>query len=287
MGYNTAIEFLRASQAVAPTFAMTTYAKIIDLFQSGGEIPDIPSLTRRLQLELRINSTLTPPSGSKATAFATLQGLDTDDPAPAPAPTPAQPAPKPSGNGNKGSKANSNKDSKQRKCLCGDVHNYADCPYLIPSNRPEGWVPDPQTTIQVSDALVRSEKKQQTIRKLVEKAKGGGNNNNSGKKSESSTNTTPTDQPSGMPSSLCTIGFIESEEELTNTVVLDSGATNHVFNSLDRFKGSYTPYLKPDAILTGTNVAEVLGIGEAEVTVSTRTGPKVIKFRKQLIESRF
>ena len=150
MGYNPAIEFLRASQAVAPTFAMTTYAKIIDLFQSGGEIPDIPSLTRRLQLELRINSTLTPPSGSKATAFATLQGLDTDDPAPAPAPTPAQPAPKPSGNGNKGSKANSNKDSKQRKCLCGDVHNYADCPYLIPSNRPEGWVPDPQTTIQVS-----------------------------------------------------------------------------------------------------------------------------------------
>jgi len=132
LGYNVAIEFLRASQAVAPTFAMTTYAKIIDLFQSGGDIPDIPSLTRRLQLELRINSTLTPSSGSKPTAFATLQGLDTDDPAPAPAP--AQPAPKPSGNGNKGLKANNNKDLKQRKCLCGEVHHYADCPYLIPSN---------------------------------------------------------------------------------------------------------------------------------------------------------
>jgi len=48
LGYNVAIEFLRASQTVAPTFAMTTYAKIIDLFQEGGEIPEIPSLTRRL-----------------------------------------------------------------------------------------------------------------------------------------------------------------------------------------------------------------------------------------------
>ena len=52
LGYNTVIEFLRASQAIAPTFAMTTYAKIIDLFQEGKDIPEIPSLTRRLQLEL-------------------------------------------------------------------------------------------------------------------------------------------------------------------------------------------------------------------------------------------
>src|SRR5436190_6258287 len=94
-GYNAVIEFLRAAQPVNPTFVSAFYTKTLDLYQEGKDVPTIPTLTRRLQLELRINGTLTPNSNPRATGFATLQGLDTDDTAsPAPTPTPT-PAPKP------------------------------------------------------------------------------------------------------------------------------------------------------------------------------------------------
>ena len=271
-GYNAVLDFLRAAQPVAPSFANSFYQKTIDLFEAGNDVPTIPTLTRRLLLELRLNGTLT---SNKGTGFATLQGLDTDETTP-PTPQSTTPAPKPSGNSNKQSKG----QKSPRKCLCGEQHNYAECLYLIPSLRPEGWVPNPQTMAQVSDALIQSEKKQQIIKKLVEKSKGGGNGNNKAKSKESST-TTEDQQNTGLPTNFCTMGLIQTEEELKNTVILDGGASNHIFNSRDRFI-EYTPCVNYGSILTGTNLAEVEGIGRARVTVTTNTGTKEITLRNSL-----
>lgn len=171
-----------------------------------------------MHMELHVYSTL-PSSNAKDTAFATFQGLNTNDTA---SPASAQPLPKPTDQqkNNKPKRPGQQRTETTSQIPLWRSPHVNRLPYLIPASRPEGWVPD---------AYISA----------------------------------PDDEQSRIRTSFCTLGLVQSEGELRDTVLLDDGATNHIFNSIDH-----------EPIIASTTLATVEGYGKARVMVTTNTGRK-------------
>src|SRR4051812_33326379 len=60
----------------------------------------------------------------------------------------------------------SDNSKKERKCLCGEMHQFKRCPYLVEHLRATNWEPDPQVSKQIEDALQRSPK----LRGMIKRA---------------------------------------------------------------------------------------------------------------------
>jgi hypothetical protein len=60
---------------------------------------------------------------------------------------------------------------RQRDCLCGEDHRFAECPYLILSKREEGWIPNPGVQNQIDQKLERSEALRTTVLRLQKEDK--------------------------------------------------------------------------------------------------------------------
>ena len=45
---------------------------------------------------------------------------------------------------------------KKSPYLCGEIHRFKDCPYLIESNRPKNWIPDQAIMAKIKEKLQRS-----------------------------------------------------------------------------------------------------------------------------------
>jgi len=280
--YSAVLDFLKAVKSVHPEFAVITRNTIAKQHLAGETISTIPALTRELIHELHLEGGI--PSSSTSTGFATFQGADTENP-PAPAQqTPQSPKPNNKQPNSTGKQSNStDKQKKHHTCLCGQEHLYSECPYLIPSKRPDGWSPDPQIALQVSDAVNRSERKQALIKRLVEESNKG-KGNKKGKEVSTTQTATPTqneEQAGGVKTQFCTVsGPITSEDELKNTVLLDSGASNHIFNNKMRFI-TYLP-CNHESIFAGTTLAEVEGIGTARIMVQSSAGPREVTLSNAL-----
>lgn len=54
----------------------------------------------------------------------------------------------------------------ERKCLCGDIHHFKDCPYLIKANRRPDWQPNPKIKQEIDEKLRSNEKLQKIIERL-------------------------------------------------------------------------------------------------------------------------
>jgi len=277
--YGASLEFIKASKSVNPEFAQSARSTVMRSYVNRESIQTIPELTKWLLMEQQIDAALLS-ADSASTGFATHPGLDTDNHT---ASSTSKPADQPKGN-----TAPTGRNKKPpRECLCGQLHLYADCPYLIPSVRPNDWVADPQIMTQVSDALNRSEKKQQIIRKLVEKSNGSSNNDSDSESDEASPARAATslqqedEQSGGIKTNFFILDPKRSEGELNNAVLLDSGASNHIFNRRDRFI-TYTPCINNKPVYAGTTLVEVKGIGMARVTVTTQTGKLDITLRNAL-----
>ena len=143
------------------------------------------------------------------------------------------------------------------------------------------------------DALNRSEKKQQIVRKLVKASNKDGARINAGVR-----NPPPRQQqhqqhqqhqqprchrprnhlgPFIQPSAHCQPPWGPPRAcRNRDTVLLSSGAYNHIFNDRKRFL-TYTPCIDHSPIYVGTTLADVEGIGIACITVNSKEGKKYMR----------
>jgi hypothetical protein len=60
--------------------------------------------------------------------------------------------------------------SGRRPCLCRLDHKFADCPYLIISKQPIGWIADPKIKLEIQDKLGRIESLRTTVERVQREA---------------------------------------------------------------------------------------------------------------------
>jgi len=60
---------------------------------------------------------------------------------------------------------------KLKECLCGEIHHFKDCPYLIEEKRSPGWNPDPQLEQKINERLHVNEKLRGIIERLRKETK--------------------------------------------------------------------------------------------------------------------
>lgn len=56
-----------------------------------------------------------------------------------------------------------------RACLCGVNHLFLDCPYIIPSQQPQGWKPDPTILVHVHNQIQENQKLKAIITRFRKK----------------------------------------------------------------------------------------------------------------------
>jgi hypothetical protein len=151
------IEFIRATKSISPEFAIALNLQVTQQNLKGEEVPSIPDLIQSLTHHLRLTGTIDP----QGTAFATLQGIDTDKLA----------DDKKSGKAPKQQKQEKQQKQKEdwnKECICGKKHSLSNCYYLIPSIRPDGWRPYGETALKVTDALNTNKELRMEVEKILE-----------------------------------------------------------------------------------------------------------------------
>lgn len=119
-------------------------------------------------------------------------------------------------------KANADK-KKPTNCLCGEDHQFKDCPYIVESVRPLGWVPNPDTTQQVEKKI----KNNPRLKGIINGIRNGANKT----AKESETEKDLSKEPAGFTTICSTAMYSASSREtypLRDSFILDSGATVHV-----------------------------------------------------------
>jgi hypothetical protein len=115
-------DFLHAISKVAPEFASVWRVSLQKKRQKGKDLPDLYNLVELFRDDMRLaNAQKDISHGAFA---ATFQGKPIDP-----------------------------KDDKKRKCLCGQEHQFHECPYLIESVRPKDWKPDPDIEKRIEEKM--------------------------------------------------------------------------------------------------------------------------------------
>lgn len=81
-----------------------------------------------------------------------------------------------------------------KPCLCGETHWLADCYYLVPENRPQGWRPNVAKQKKVDEALQDGRTKawvERTLKKRKDKDKKNANQEGQGNQPQDSSSATP------------------------------------------------------------------------------------------------
>src|SRR5436190_4303700 len=265
-GLSALLDFVNAVKSVNPFFAQITHRELMQKDREGKELPKLTELTRDLAHELRFAKST---SGSDPTGFAaTFQNRSTDQPSQDDKPQPPR-----------GSRSNR---KENRPCMCGDIHRFADCPYLFASNRQANWKPNPDTMVKVMDTLQNNASKRAAIDRIREANQGNNNSGNKdtkkgsnkgkGDKNKEQTDAlnteSDTEQTTAIPSAFyaafnVSMRIIHVDEHLTSVkdvILLDSGASVHIFNDRSCFI-TLNPLASPATVYAGISHVRVKGIG--------------------------
>ncbi|KAF2801243.1 uncharacterized protein BDZ99DRAFT_403774, partial [Mytilinidion resinicola] len=148
-------------------------------------------------------------------------------------------------------------------CLCGETHLWRNCPYICAKKRPTGWQMDTGIQGKVKKALEQQHpKNQERIRKMQEEFKGP----TPGAISAFAVAFSAPDRSSTPPALFSTA----PPYQLRNSVILDSGATTHVFNAAHWFTGNFEQ--TDIACYTGKGVESITGFGTAKIALESSNG---------------
>ncbi|RYP55920.1 hypothetical protein DL769_010019 [Monosporascus sp. CRB-8-3] len=135
-GYYGYLDFLKAINVFSPDFSVTQMAAVEEATFKGKD----PT-----ELLLRKAQGVTAEQMSQGAFSATLNGE-----------TPSQTRPPQSAPNNNRSNTQNGNRHPNRKCLCGIVHTFKECPYICPKARPNGWTEDPEDRKKVDERIANS-----------------------------------------------------------------------------------------------------------------------------------
>lgn len=123
-----------------------------------------------------------------------------------------------------------------KKCVCGEIHRFRDCPYLIESKRPTGWTPKLDLQRKIDERIQKSKK----LRELIERAKKGVNGQHTKSFQDTAVTKPDLDTPAAFTTTILAMTYSSDTAldnyPLQNSFILDSGATVHVCNNRERFQ---------------------------------------------------
>src|SRR5438045_3249893 len=198
-------DFLLVIKSLEPTFAVTHEVLIAQKTKEDQDLLTLYNLVEDFRNHRCITqTTTTKPSHS---AFATFQGET----------------------------ASSN---VRKPCVCGDMHLFRQCPYLIEFRQLTDWKPDPKVQRQIDEALEKSAKLRASVGRARRWAEHNKNNVDSSdiNNRPSSTERSTLSASSNAPTPSNTIGSFAvydstNDFRIQNCWVLDSAANVHVCNN--------------------------------------------------------
>lgn len=195
-------------------------------------------------------------------------------------------------------------------CACGDKHKFSNCPYVCPSARPNGWKRDNEiwqrmeklfeekpTIKAAADRAAEADSKKQT-----ESGKGNGKNNSQSvpqdrnkKENERTANLimttiyrgpTPSEsnEDSELPDDfiLASSDMEEQHDRLADSFILDSGATIHVCNDINRFV-DFKESKNKSKIKIGDTYTHVVGWGKVKILATPINGTERVPITLQSV----
>lgn len=167
------------------------------------------------------------------------------------------------------------------KCLCDELHFFSQCPYLIRQQRPKNWVANEQIQKQVEEKMAKSPRVRDVITTARKKANQQHSRAQNSRNKTKQTSELQEDssqqqkQTTTATTTLTSFAVDQSNYELRDTWILDSGANSHVCNDRTRFKFERVA-TEDDKLVAGKAVYSIEAFGSVEITVKTLTGSKTL-----------
>ena len=139
-------DFLNAIQETATDFAGIWIVRIQEREQTGEEIPDLYKILKYFQNYMHVQ--IAQKAQISHSAFvSSFQGqkLDSKD---------------------LKKEEEDSKDKKERLCLCGKLHKFKTCWYLMETLRPANWKPDPSMQKQIDEKLQKNTRLREIIERI-------------------------------------------------------------------------------------------------------------------------
>ena len=151
----------------------------------------------------------------------------------------------------------SKKQEKEPKpCLCGKLHRFRNCYYIVPTLKPATWKLDPALQKQIDAKIEKSPRLYEIIERIRKQAVS---------KKEDKKLQEPANFMVSIFSSKV-LGY-----KLQNSIIIDSGASIHVCNDYKHFK-TLQPTSKENSLYAGNTVIPIEGYGNATVTITMPKG---------------
>jgi hypothetical protein len=155
---------------------------------------------------------------------------------------------------------------------CEDSHWFPGCPYINELARPKDWKPDRATAKKVEERIASAppwyKQKIEMIRKQALDQKEAIRSSDGNQK-------VAMEQPDGI-FAVHQVGARDAntDYQLRDSVILDSATNVHVINDRLRFVDELRP--SKDFAYAGTAMVPIEGIGTAEISIQTPSGPRKI-----------
>jgi Reverse transcriptase (RNA-dependent DNA polymerase) len=154
-------------------------------------------------------------------------------------------------------------------CVYGVPHWFADCPYLIKSKRPAGWVVDKDVQVAIDSKIANNLILKSQIDRTVKRSQ------NPATGSSKSQDETGLKAPKAVFATSAVFTVDRDSYELKDSWILDSGANSHVCNDSTRFNFDRKAS-KSDTLISGKTVYQIEAFGNVEITVQSPNGPLLI-----------
>jgi hypothetical protein len=167
----------------------------------------------------------------------------------------------------KATSASSEGPKKPPRCVCDDNHWFADCPYLLESNRASGWLVNKDIQAKIDEKLSKNSKLNEQIETSIKRR--------AQLSSENQTKKSPNPPPKAVFATSSAFTVDRDTYELKDSWILDSGANSHVCNNPKRFNFDRKAS-KNDTRISGKTEYQVEAFGSVEITLQSPKGPKSI-----------
>jgi hypothetical protein len=153
-------------------------------------------------------------------------------------------------------------DNKKKECLCGRMHRFKQCYYIIPSQRPSNWQPNEKVQKEVNEKIEKNEKLKSIIERMHKSAISSTSNNTS--------NYTATDSDAEVFTTLTTV-LSTATSPLRNSFIADGASHIHVCNMKDRFTE-----IRPatGTLLVGDTTTAIEGYGDTYCWLTRPNGTR-------------
>ena len=151
-------------------------------------------------------------------------------------------------------------DKDNRPCLCGKLHRFKACWYLMKELWLSNWKPDLAIQRQIDEKMQKSMRLRETIDRIC--------------KQESKKDNNEQTDPANFSVSVFSNKL--SEYQLRDSDIPDPGASFDICNGRSRFR-TFNPAVEESFVYVSDTVIPIEGFGQATVTIQAPSGPRKIE----------